>query len=299
MAFATPARPTSRVLSATSSRAAPRRRPRRRRPQNPLDYPGSHGTGGLFPGRAENRFTIGTPADPVGVAPPRQEGGGTNGTPSTPAPAQGQLTPGFELPPPPPRPAPQLPSSVADVASAGEALGTNISDINSQLMNAAFRYGGSPTVTQYRLDENGVPVTYEVPVSTNENSLLNQIQRAYQDQVRNAGQSHNAQNTFFSGLHQSDVTRVGEEADRSRQNAYDEFQQALGELSRLLDRVYGEYQGVVRGAGAADIEASQSQEPEEGGLAEKSGAPGGRGLRRAPQEREERRRPRRRRRRRR
>lgn len=190
---------------------------------------------------------------PAAAKPPQPVGMPAPAAAPTPALPQAQRA---QSPGPPPR----LPSSLASITDAEQAYGIAMPDVNRQLFEAAWRYGGSPQVAQYGLGPGG-DTTYNRSVGDNPNSLINQILRSQQETAKSTGEVMNQRGTFFSGLHQQALADQSSDADRQRLQGFDDFQTSINDLATAILQARLQRDSTRRGADAADLEAALSDQP--------------------------------------
>lgn len=198
---------------------------------------------------------------------------------------------------PPPRPMPTAPTPVAvpqqaitpirppqTLQSASDRLGVNanfgnaITDINTNLMTAARKYGGMPNVIQY--DNAGNPVSTALGAE-DPNSALATIGRNQTTQEEYLRNKNNVENNFFSGFHQKQQADQLSDTDRQRAAAYQEFLDSQAQLQQLLLESRTERETGLRNADIADWEAAAAREPEPGQAAPPAPVPRGRAPARA------------------
>jgi hypothetical protein len=192
------------------------------------------------------------------------------------APAPG-ARPGASRPPaPPPVTAPtpiatpalsvtpiQTPEATSGRASAIEQYVSGMSDVNRQLQELAFRYGGAPTVEQFGYAQGADPrslggdVTSQLGVTQNDpNSILGTISRNLQNQQKFVDQTHEADNTFFSGLRLTDQDVARSDADRQRAQAATDYRSAMANLVSQLTGARTGRNDAIRAANNADDAAT-------------------------------------------
>jgi hypothetical protein len=196
--------------------------------------------------------------------------------PTTRAPRAPSVRPGASRPPTPPpvtAPAPiatpalsvtpiQTPEATAGRASAVEQYVAGMSDVNRQLQELAFRYGGAPTVEQFGYAQGdprsiGGDVSSQLGVTQNDpNSILGTIGRNLQNQQKFVDQTHEADNTFFSGLRLTDQDVARSDADRQRAQAATDYRSAFANLVSQLTNARTGRNEAIRGANAADDAAT-------------------------------------------
>lgn len=189
---------------------------------------------------------------------PGQQGSGANpgtteaATPTNPTPSNA--------------PPPQLPTSAANIAGAYGTFGGRVNDLNSQLLEAAFRFGGAPTQEQYVYNPatGGFDIVQQ-KVESNDNSVLANIQRAMDARNQSSINSRLRAGTLRSGLRLQDVTDNAGETDRTRAQALHDYQEAVNKIRGLVAGALTDYQGVVNSSNAADLEAVNSTEPTDPG----------------------------------
>lgn len=197
---------------------------------------------------------------------PGQQGGGANpgtaeaATPTNPTPSNA--------------PPPQLPTSAANIAGAYGTFGGRVNDLNSQLLEAAFRFGGAPTQEQYVYNPatGGFDIVQQ-KVESNDNSVLANIQRAMDARNQSSINSRLRAGTLRSGLRLQDVSGNAGETDRNRAQALHDYQEAVNKIRGLIADALTSYKGVVNSASAADIEAANSTDPIDPGAPSEGGSP--------------------------
>lgn len=144
-----------------------------------------------------------------------------------------------------------------------EDYGNRMNSVNYQLMQAAMRYGGAPSVQQFGYTPGGGDTSTLVPLGSNpgDNSALSTIARNSALQATNIDQTQNAQNTYFSGNRLTALQRNEDDSARQRLTALQEYEAAVADLVNQLMSARSGRDSAVRQASIADIEAANAVEP--------------------------------------
>jgi hypothetical protein len=126
----------------------------------------------------------------------------------------------------------------------------------------AQRYGGAGSVQQFNFSPGGerdlgLDSASSIAATMNDpNSTVAQIARWLEDQQKFTRETHTGHNTFFSGLNIRDQGENTEEAARQRAQAQTDYESAVAALISGLQQAQAGRNESIRGANAADDEAS-------------------------------------------
>jgi len=162
--------------------------------------------------------------------------------------------------PPSPNPGSSSTGQARRTAAAGGFQGS-VNDINRQLLQAALRYGGDPTVGLYNYDDTMTPTS----VATNDpNSSLAQIARTLKDNTKGLQDELTGNNTFFSGIHLTRQQDINDLSDRDKTQAYRDYADAIAQLTGGYQQARTSYGAEMAGANQDDIDYAASQAPQGG-----------------------------------
>lgn len=152
--------------------------------------------------------------------------------------------------------APQQLTTASDRTSINEGYGLGVADINRNILDAAMRYGGAGSVTQYGLNGNT-----SLNVGNNDNSALSAIQRNEVAGTQNIDEGANADNTFFSSRRLTDLQKNNDEAARQRAQAKMDYDKAMGDYASSAIGLRTQRDTGLRNADIADLMAAQAIAP--------------------------------------
>lgn len=139
-------------------------------------------------------------------------------------------------------------------------------DIKHKLYLAALAYG----------DPNIIKL-YGDPVDTANGALQIAAREALEGKKTNA-LSHNANNTFFSGMNLDDVTKISNSESAAKQKAWENWEASQGDLTHAMQQSEQIRQEILDEANREDLEAFEATEPEpQGGTGGGGEAPSGGG----------------------
>lgn len=195
-------------------------------------------------------------------------GGSTGALPPVTAAPPPVNAPAQNAPITPPTPPPETLQGGLERGGATDQYNLGIPDINHQLWEAAFNYGGVPQVQQagYELD----PATGKyrdtssmVDVGANPNSKVSQIARGLTADTSTLSNNLNNANSYFSGAHVEGQGKLDDQAGRDRLQAQQDFQDSMLRLTTLLGQARHDRDVGLGAADVTDLNAAVAVPPED------------------------------------
>lgn len=163
----------------------------------------------------------------------------------------------------PPDVTPQaIPESARTANQRAEALsryGLTEADLKQQLYMAALAYGDPSVIGQYG---DAVPTP---------GGALQMIEKEGGEARKANTLARGQNNTFFSGMNLEDIRHIGDTESLKKQQAKDEWEKSLWELTVALQEAREAREAEENEADISDLEAFEATEPEPQGTAVGSG----------------------------